>query len=143
MIKKNMCSLLVATLCLIALATGCSSGDSVERIKVQGKVSLDGEPLKSGSITFLPINNGISTGASIVDGEYFIDSKDGATEGEYKVEIDLSQPSGKKVPGFVEGSLEDEYVNVIPEVYNRKTTLRVMIKNGDENKHDFDLKRNP
>lgn len=125
---------------IISVLTGCGSGDGNQKLAIKGSITLNGVPLKSGAITFIPMEQGVSVGATIANGSYLVDTTDGASPGEYKVEIDSSQPSGNKVQSTVGETMEDEYTNIIPANYNRNSTLKVMLKSDSKNKHDFDLK---
>ena len=123
----------------ICLLIGCG-GDDIPRVEVRGEVTLDGEPLKTGAITFIPTGKGPSAGTTIQDGAYVVDAAKGPSPGEYKVEIDSSQPTGKKVVGTDGETMEDEYENVIPAKYNRQTTLKVVLEPDGDNEHNFPLK---
>ncbi|MCA9018104.1 MAG: hypothetical protein KDA77_22470 [Planctomycetaceae bacterium] len=139
----NLLCLLTFSLLNTVLLSGCGSGNSVHGLEIKGTVRLDGAPLPTGAITFIPMAQGTSIGATISEGRYLIDSSNGALAGEYKVEIDSSQPTGKKVQSSVGESLEDEFMNVIPEQYNRNSSLKVMLTTDGDQIHDFELKRKP
>ncbi len=71
---------LVALAGLLLVSTGCGNSASVS-----GKVTYNGQPVKVGSITFLPADGqGPSAGGVITDGAYQIE---GMTPGEKNVEI--------------------------------------------------------
>ncbi|QDV19616.1 hypothetical protein Pan153_42820 [Gimesia panareensis] len=127
------------TLLSITLIVGCSSADSDQKQEVRGTVSLNGTPISNGAITLIPISQGTSVGTTISDGKYLIDSENGALPGEYRVEIDSSQPSGKKIRSTVGESMQDEMINVIPDNFNRNSTLKIVIKKEGQNQHDFEL----
>ena len=118
---------------------GCQSGDSDLKRGVQGVVTLDGNPLPSGAITFIPVSHGNSAGTTVTDGQYALDPQNGVLPGEYKVEIDSSQPSGKKIRSSVGETMVEEMINIIPEKFNRKSKLTVVVKATGENQHDFEL----
>jgi len=63
--------------------------------------------------------------------------------GEYWVEIDSSHPSRKKVQSTIGENLEEEYITIIPENDNRKTTLKVSIQQDGNNNHDLKLNSKP
>jgi len=139
MIPKNFLCLCVFSLLVITLSAGCGSSGGGGRIGIAGTVSVDGEPLDTGVITFIPVSQGVAAGGGIVEGLYQIESSEGLSPGEYKVEIDSKKPTGKKVPETIGTGMVDEYASVIPENYNRKTELKVHIQPGEDNKHDFTL----
>lgn len=122
---------------------GCSSpnADGIDRVAVSGKVTLDGEPVASGYVTFTPLGNGPSAGGEIRDGSYDIDTASGPSAGKYKVEIRSSAPTGRKVPNYdgAPGETVDETYEQIPPNYNSRSELSVEIKAGESNSHDFAL----
>ena len=91
-------------LMVVALAAGCGDGRNA-RYPVGGVVKVDGEPLKFGSITFLPIKEGdekIRAGGGSfetnADGSYQVTSfepNDGLLKGKYKVYITAVEPIGQ------------------------------------------------
>lgn len=128
---------------LLILSSGCGSGDRVQGLEIKGTVTLEAVPLPSGAITLIPIGPGTPVGTTITDGKYLIDSSDGAQAGEYRVEIDSSQSTGKKVQSSVGEAFEEEFKNVIPEKYNRKSILKVLITQDGDHVHDFELTSKP
>ncbi|WP_339726810.1 hypothetical protein [uncultured Gimesia sp.] len=128
---------------VLILSSGCGSDNSVQGLELKGAVTLDGVPLPTGAITFIPVGQGTSVGATITQGTYQIDSTKGALAGEYKVEIDSSQPTGKKVQSSIGETVEEEFMNLIPEKYNRKSVLKVLITAEGDHIHDFELKSKP
>jgi hypothetical protein len=123
----------------VTLIVGCSSAGSDQKQEVRGTVSLNGTPIATGAITLIPVSQGTSAGTTISDGKYVIDSENGVLPGEYRVEIDSSQPSGKKIRSTVGETMQDEMINVIPEKFNRNSTLKIVIKKAGQNQHDFEL----
>lgn len=103
---------------------------------VSGKVTLNGEPVESGSIQFLPTGEGTPEGGDIVNGEYSAN----VSLGEMKVKIFASRPHPTKTePGPEPGGPEvPVLVDYIPKKYNEKTGLIVTIKGGGET-HNFEL----
>ena len=137
--SKNLFCLCAFTLTLMTFTIGCGADINHEGLKVQGNITLDGEPIQTGAIAFIPIGKGIAAGATISQGQYLVESTKGPIAGEYKVEIDSTQPTGKKIPDSVGNGSSDEYANIIPEIYNRKTELKVIIEQDRDNKHNFAL----
>jgi hypothetical protein len=72
-------------------AAGCGG------TSVQGQVTLDGQPVEWGSISFVPVGNtkGPLTGAVITDGKYAIKVGSAPTVGHYRVEIRWAKKTGK------------------------------------------------
>lgn len=140
---QNQLDLVPCTLMLLVLSIGCGSDDSRQGLEIKGAVTLDDAPLPTGAITFIPLAQGTSIGTTIQDGTYFIDSTNGALAGEYKVEIDSSQPTGKKVQSSIGDTFEEEFLNVIPENYNRHSSLKVMVTQDGDHTHNFELTSKP
>jgi hypothetical protein len=130
----------VAIVC--AFAPGCSTNqDGIDRVSVSGAVTLDGEPLKSGSITFSPKGNGPSAGGVIEDGSYSVSTEAGPSAGKYSVEIRSMAPTGRKIPNYdgAPGEMMEETYDIVPPNYNSRTELNVEFKNGSKNVQDFAL----
>jgi hypothetical protein len=112
---------------------GCGSDDGLgTRYKVSGKVTYKGEPLKKGSINFVPeAADGRAATGEIADGEIKNVSTggegDGILPGKYKVaitaleDVDLSKVSAKYAGGAPDGvALSKEArkaKKLIPEKY--------------------------
>src|SRR5262245_15223070 len=103
------CCFALAILCL--LMAGCS--DRPKLGKVRGKVTLDGQPLAKGSITFessdaRPATGTIVNGQIVSVGTY--DGDDGAPLGQHKVAISATEDAGTNVaanPGEASGRPAD------------------------------------
>ena len=85
----------------ILLAAGCGDGRDA-RYPTGGTVTVDGEPLKFGSVTFMPIQGTTKArpggGSLSSDGTYQISSftpNDGLLKGKYKVSITGTEPMGE------------------------------------------------
>ena len=97
--KFLLASLLLAT---VLPAGGCDGGRG-SRVSVGGKVEIDGEPLKFGTITFLPIKEGDSptragSGEFDEEGRFQASSYtpgDGLLKGKYQVFITATEPMGE------------------------------------------------
>lgn len=84
--------LLLGTLALWGVMLGCSSNakSPIPLKQVSGTVTLDGEPLSQGTITFMPVAGTNSSTGDIVDGKFTLSTfskDDGAPPGEYKVAV--------------------------------------------------------
>ncbi len=125
------------------LSAGCGS-DPGNRHQVSGEVSVDKVPLDSGSITFLPEQDGPAATGEIVNGRFQIGREGGPGAGSYKVVILSSRATGKQVPSRDDPSvLIDEVINTIPTRYNVQTTLRAIVKADGENSFPFALDSRP
>lgn len=130
----------VAMVMLVGIC-GCSSKpeDGISRVAVNGKVSLDGQPLESGYVTFTPQGDGPSAGGEIKSGQYAIDAGSGPSVGQYRVEIRSMIPTGRKIPNYdgAPGEMMEETYNQIPPNYNTRSELTVEVK--PDSTHDFNL----
>lgn len=120
---------------------GCSQSGTQA---ISGSVTLDGAPLATGEIEFVPAakTGGPLVGGSIEQGKYGIAAvaQGLKTGGVYAVRITSLQGRGRFVldpnsPGRKREALE----NVIPTCYNEVTQLSVTISPGQAT-HDFALK---
>lgn len=126
---------------------GCGGGESIERGSVQGKVTVNGEPLEKGQISFVPFDTSIgpSSGAEIVNGEYEISEEKGPAPGRYQVQIKAFRGTGKMVwDGMGEENNPDknmveDMTQYIPKEYNATSKLEAEIAGGEDNEKDFDL----
>jgi hypothetical protein len=135
-------SLIVAGLLgLVSGGSGCvDSSEGPPRLPVSGKVSLDGQPLESGAITFIPDADGPATAAKIATGEFQVPQAEGPSPGPYKVEIVSVRPTGRQIASPDDPSSRiEESRNRIPTRYNARTQLRVEVRPGVENAFQFDL----
>jgi hypothetical protein len=117
---------------LLALA-GCGGGKTAQ---VNGTVKVDGKPVESGAIMFVPVDGKTSTaGGEIKDGRYSVQVPVGAM----KVSISAPKVVGKKkvypTPNSPEMPVTKE---ALPARYNEQTELRLDVKPGT-NPKDFDL----
>jgi hypothetical protein len=141
------CFLLVLMCCLVFTAGGCSSSN---RGAVKGKVTVNGEPLKEGQLSFIPLDPrlGPSAGAPVTNGAYQIDAVRGPLPGEYQVQINAFRKTGKKTwdgmgdenAAAGQKNLVEEIEAFIPSKYNTASDLRATIKAGEVNIYDFDIK---
>jgi hypothetical protein len=129
-------SVLLAVLPLLVMS-GCGGPDN--RAEVSGSISFNGQPLASGSISFVPAegNKGPSSGGSIVDGRYSVPRAKGVALGKNRVSILSPVKTGRKIE-FGGGRVEDEWVQSIPAKYNEQSELVREIQPGS-NRLDFEL----
>jgi len=132
-------------LCVAAAATfiGCGAGGP-ERVEVRGKVTLNGQPLDQGTISFIPTGTtqGPTTGAIIENGAYVVPADKGAVLGSHLVQITSVQPTGRKIeagPPEPTGTMVDEVKQVVPAQYNTNSTLTIDIQSGVNENVDFEI----
>ena len=123
----------IAALLLLTAAMGCTD-DAGGRIGFEGRVTVDGNPLEKGSISFRPMKgtSGPTAGGSIIDGKFAIEPKDSLFPGSYRVEIRASRKTGKKVKDHTFGTMVDHWEQYLPEKYNRQSTLTAEVNPGME-----------
>ncbi|MBI1248958.1 hypothetical protein GC197_14090 [bacterium] len=133
----------VAITSLIALVAfaGCQSEtDTGGRKAIAGEITLNGAPLKEGSIRFEPKSTETAGGAPIVDGKYEIAASKGLLPGTYRVFIDA-------VEADTQTRSADDLMNnpgparkkLIPDKYNTKSTLTVEVTESGNNHFDFPI----
>jgi len=133
-------TLLLAALCLgIVALGGCADPDRSTRGEVSGTVLLNGAPVTTGEIQFVPVGptSGPTSGGPIVDGKYHIGYKLGPGVGEYRVQFQGMRPSDRIV--MIRGTEHQELVDVFPSKYGPTSPEKRTIKPG-KNELDFDLK---
>ena len=123
---------LAAGLVILAAGLVILFGYSRTAPSVTGEVSLNGEPLESGSIRFVPLDPhlGPDAGAMIEDGQYKIDK--GLRVGKYRVEIRCPKPTIAKktfIDPVSNVQVPKEEEAVLPE-YNQKSRLSVSVAAG-------------
>ena len=115
-------------LCIFLLLAGCSKrSDRPELGQVQGTVTLDGKPLVSAAVIFMPQPGRASRGKTDKEGHYeltYIRDILGAKLGTNNVRISTYGEAGP--------------VELVPAKYNRQTTLAEEVKPG-KNTFDFAL----
>ena len=136
-------SLILSVASIAIFANGCGGQSGIERPAVSGMVLLDGQPIESGTISFVPApgTKGPTAGGIIKSGKYSIVEGDGAAVGTARVEISSSKMTGKMIEvgsPMPPGTKIEETVEAVPAKYNKSSTLTVDIKAG-ANTHDFDL----
>jgi hypothetical protein len=119
---------------LLALA-GCGDGKST----VSGTVSLDGQPVDNGTITFVNSEGGklIREGAVISGGKF----EATVLPGNFKIELNSQKVVGKRTQKGFDGKDETLEISeeMFPDKYNVKTELTQEIKRGS-NPITLDLK---
>lgn len=121
-------------LTLLSLTTGCGKGLS----GVSGTVTLDGKPLKDAFVEFSPASGRPSIGRTDEEGHYQLEystNKTGVEPGEHTVRIGTYQEESIDMKT---GEPTAEVAEIVPEKYNRETTLTRQVEPG-RNNIDFKL----
>jgi hypothetical protein len=132
-------------LLLLMILPACGPGNPLGRRAIDGRITLDGSPLESGHIQFIPqASGGVSSGAIIAQGGYELETLKGLPPGKYHVQIfspqpmpDTAQHNGS--PGAATGALRPG-IELIPAKYNTTTTLAADVARSGSTTFDFDLK---
>ena len=125
-------------LIVLLLVGGCGKSDG--RQLLEGTVTLDGDPLANGSITFRPLAGtaGPTAGAEIAEGHFYVKSEKGTFSGTFRVAITATRLTGKKVMGL-DLVMIDESEQFIPVRYNRQSELTAEVTEDGPNQFDFAL----
>jgi len=106
---------------VLLLSVGCG-GDP--RISIQGTVTVDGQPVETGAITFLPADGvGQSAGAVIEMGDYSLP----LPPGKKIVRIEGFRVVGQQhaLPGDTSSQLVPTLEAIVPAKYNSQSTLSI------------------
>jgi hypothetical protein len=105
---------------LTACLAGCGRSDGLTA--VSGTVSYDGQPVKKGTVTFLPADgNGPTAAAVIADGKYSVK----VAPGRKLVRIEGYKVLGRRPynPGNPKSPMVDKQEQILPQRYNAKSEL--------------------
>lgn len=129
---------LVGLLCLFPLTSVGCGGES-EGVEVQGTVTVNGQPVDNGAITFVPSAGGSKKGGTVIEGgKYTVPASVGLAAGSYKVEILWQKPTGRKYKSDDTGEMVEETTQALPPNYNTSTTLTADLTDETTQK-DFSL----
>jgi hypothetical protein len=121
-------------LVLFLLISGCG-GSGEPTARVEGAVSIGGEPVQQGMISFTPRESGagMPATADIVNGRY---QASGVPMGRVLVQIHATKETGKMLTDEAEGGQYAETIDIVPEKYRSGIEITI---SGREDSHDFDL----
>lgn len=131
-------TLAVSALALVSVV-GYSGGEAVHEVEVTGSVTIDGQPIDQGAISFVAVDGVARTGGGIIkDGKYVAR----VAPGEKKVmvlgnKLVGTEPLYKGVP---DSPTREKYEMVTPPAYNaaHQTPLTATITDGPQS-IDFEL----
>jgi hypothetical protein len=129
---------------LVALIlSGCSDGNELGRLPIEGTVTFQGQPLDHGTVQFHPQDavKGVQSGAQVKQGEFSIAEKQGLPPGSYRVMVfsadeSSSAESPDAPPSERQGPPPKER---IPADYNRNSKVLVEVKADADNRFDFTI----
>ena len=128
----------IVVACSVVSLAGCSPGE--QRQSIEGAITLDGQPLQVGNITFQPESgtHGPNAGAAIDAGKYSIAAKGGTFAGRFRVEITSTRPSGRMITDR-DGTMVPGQEQFLPKKYNAESELHAEVKPGELNHFNFEL----
>jgi hypothetical protein len=134
-------------LAILLACAGCGArGDGLPRQPIDGSVTLDGQPLATGFITFTPASGQpTQSGGVIKSGKFSVARDQGPVPGKYSVTINSASMEVNLPPEEVKTGLPGHVPpnrarDPIPDKYNARTTLTADVKEGGGNSFQFDLK---
>ena len=141
----------------VLFATGCGGGPTGPVfVAVSGNVSVDGQPVEKGAITFVSKDESRTAAAPIQNGTYQIPASEGRIPGSQKVSVFAYRKTGKKRKdggrlGMFEGKAtrnpalgkgdvpQDEEEQFLPVKFNANSTLTADLKQGSNLNIDFKI----
>lgn len=132
-----------ALCCALTVLSGCGSSGP-EREHVIGEVTLNGSPLVSGRIRFLPTDGGtIQATVGVQQGKFEIPVDEGLPAGDYRVEIEGDIDFGFPIDDDIAYAKANKRIALppapVPEMFNRESTLTATVIPGRKNPLDFPL----
>ena len=131
---------------LVAWISGCgSASDNLPREPVSGGVTIDGKPLKSGIVSFVPTDpNGLTqANVAVIEGKYSVPKEQGLVPGKYDVKVSTADAQEKQestdISNDMPGMPPARAKEAIPPMYNTNTKLSAEVKAGVPNDFQFAL----
>lgn len=109
---------------------GCGVSGDEHLVRIKGKVTIDRQPVQSGSLQFLPQGEGIAAGAAINNGEY----EAAIAPGKSRVIITATRPTGEAIQEY--STSIPEVVSIVPAKYAQGIDIEVA---RGATSHDFIL----
>ena len=126
---------------------GCGgSDDELPREAISGNVTLDGEPLANGYVTFNPAEGqATQSGGLVTVGKFSVPREQGPVPGKYSVSISSGSAEAKLSPAEEQTGMPGHVTSnkardPIPAKYNANSTLAAEVKKGGDNDFPFELK---
>lgn len=123
--------------CAVAVVAliGCSGGNG--RQSVSGSVTLGGQPVASGAISFRPAEgtDGPSAGGAIKDGHFTLEKANGLLPGKYTVGIQAFRKTGRIVNDPQFGKTDE----MVPVRFREEGTLEATVTSGSDNQFEYAL----
>ncbi len=133
----------------LSLMLGCGRPSGPRRVAVRGAILFDNQPLKAGRIKFTPIDTskGPTAVATVTDGFYDFNARNGPVVGKHKVQIESIVDPGFELDdeaAYARKAAEQPAKPVlpaqpVPPEFNERTTLTVTVSPEGEKKLDFSV----
>lgn len=112
---------------------GCGPRDP--RLTIRGRVSLDGKPVSTGQVVFIPVDSAVAAaGAAIHDGEFTIV----VLQGPHRVKVEAYAEERRTPAPNEPPEAAVTYRSIIPPRYNEKSSLSFDVQSAQD-KPAFDL----
>ncbi len=123
-----------AAVLLFALGLCCASGCGGNgKAKVHGKVTLDGQPVPAGSVSFTPVDGNTPTAGGVIkDGTYTAEVPYGS------MRVEIRSPKAMAAPKPTAGPSHERFEELIPPQFNSQSKLVKQI-NASSSELDFEL----
>ena len=128
-------------LCIVSFGCTGRGYAGPRRFPLSGKVTVDGQPMPMGLISFVPRDDsGRVAGGPIENGMYSVFEEYGPTEGKYEVRVSWNKLTGRRIPNPSDrGYMIDEMVEGLPAKYREHSELTADVS-PKQTRFDFDLK---
>jgi hypothetical protein len=125
---------------LIFGSVGCKNSDELETSPVSGRVTLDGAPVSTGTVTFVPSRGRAAKGEIKQDGRFVLSTyrpEDGAIVGKHKAAVMVLRSDIQKTPG----PEQEQSIMAIPPRYAiaEESGLEYEVKTGQTNEFTLEL----
>lgn len=144
---------LITTVCLSGCG-GSTSADLPDLVPVEGRVTMNGEPLAGATVTFKPQVSGVNSSVGVTDddGRYKLRySRDaGAVVGTHKVTVSLMTHLDGRAPTSTEEGMDFEQLRIqgvliesVPTCFSSavESTLSCEVQADQRNTRDFELSK--
>ena len=126
---------MVVIVSLTVVVFGCSSGPGYPTAVVEGEVTVDGNPIPQGTMTFTPLEiAGTAVTAQINNGRY---KADDVPAGAVRVSFNCTRETGRMITDQESGETFPEVVHLVPPRFVSQGVEISVAEEKDE--HDFRL----
>lgn len=125
---------------ILIILSGCGDANPLGRKAISGQVTLDGVPVKSGSVSFVSLSEeGVGSGAVITDGTFSIPAAKGLPPGEYMVRINSAGETAAPAPAGPPGEAPPLGRELIPASWNTRSKQKISVTADGENQFTFSI----